>query len=169
MLPKQIQAIRARRELAGNPRDLAPFNPAIDSMLRGCGPVWRRVVIVFGREAERGSQWPGPNLLAADMRAQVENTQAMRPMRNAPIAPSMPPAKAPTRDAFARCVRRGLEMATTGCQWRMMPDDFPPVSTLRGCFHAWRDNGLLDEIDGNLRRPCVWPRPAQRNRRRGHR
>nr|WP_271906698.1 tyrosine-type recombinase/integrase [Leisingera sp. SS27] len=36
MLPKQVWAIRARLELAGNLRDLALFNVAIDSKLRGC-------------------------------------------------------------------------------------------------------------------------------------
>lgn len=36
LLPKQVWAIRARLELAGNMRDLALFNVAIDSKLRGC-------------------------------------------------------------------------------------------------------------------------------------
>ena len=35
LLPKQVWAIRARLELAGNFRDLALFNVAIDSKLRG--------------------------------------------------------------------------------------------------------------------------------------
>ena len=36
LLPKQVWAIRTRLELAGNLRDLALFNVAIDSKLRGC-------------------------------------------------------------------------------------------------------------------------------------
>ena len=36
LLPKQVSAFRARLELAGNSRDLALFNLAIDSKLRGC-------------------------------------------------------------------------------------------------------------------------------------
>ena len=36
LLPKQVWAIRARLELAGNLRDLTLFNIAIDSKLRGC-------------------------------------------------------------------------------------------------------------------------------------
>ena len=36
LLPKQVWAIRARLELAGSLRDLALFNVAIDSKLRGC-------------------------------------------------------------------------------------------------------------------------------------
>ncbi|MBW4709940.1 tyrosine-type recombinase/integrase [Roseobacter sp. YSTF-M11] len=38
-MPKQVWAIRARLELAGNLRDLALFNVAIDSKLRGCNLV----------------------------------------------------------------------------------------------------------------------------------
>ena len=29
-----------------------------------------------------------------------------------------------------------LYVATTGCQWRMLPNDVPPVSTVRGSFYA---------------------------------
>jgi transposase len=43
-----------------------------------------------------------------------------------------------------------LSIATTGCQWRMLPNDFPPVSTVRGYFYAWRDDGLLDEMNRKL-------------------
>ena len=39
LLPKQVWAIRARLELVGNMRDLALFNVAIDSKLRGCNLV----------------------------------------------------------------------------------------------------------------------------------
>ena len=43
-----------------------------------------------------------------------------------------------------------LFVATTGCQWRMLPNDFPPVSTVRGYFYAWRNDGLLDEMNREL-------------------
>lgn len=43
LLPKQGWAIRARLELASNLRDLALFNLAIDSKLRGCDLVGLRV------------------------------------------------------------------------------------------------------------------------------
>jgi len=44
LLPRQVWAIRARLELAGNRRDLALFNLAVDSKLRGCDLVRLRVV-----------------------------------------------------------------------------------------------------------------------------
>jgi integrase len=43
LLPKQVWAIRARLELAGNLRDIALFNVAIDSKLRGCDLVALKV------------------------------------------------------------------------------------------------------------------------------
>ena len=43
-----------------------------------------------------------------------------------------------------------LYIATTGCQWRMLPNDFPPVSTVRRYFYDWRNNGLLLEMNHHL-------------------
>ena len=43
LLPKQVWAIRARLELAGNPRDLALFYVAFNSKLRGCDLVTLKV------------------------------------------------------------------------------------------------------------------------------
>ena len=36
LLPKHVWSIRVRLEMAGNRRDLALFNMAVDSKLRGC-------------------------------------------------------------------------------------------------------------------------------------
>ncbi len=44
LLPKQVWAIRTRLEMSGNLRDLALFNIAIDSKLRGCDLVKLSVV-----------------------------------------------------------------------------------------------------------------------------
>jgi len=49
LLAKQVWAIRARLELAGNLRDLAIFNLAVDSKLRGCDLVSLRITdLVIG-------------------------------------------------------------------------------------------------------------------------
>ncbi|SDE78036.1 tyrosine-type recombinase/integrase [Ruegeria marina] len=57
LLPKQVWAIRARLELAGNLRDLALFNIAIDSKLRGCDLVRLKVsdLVINQRARERAS------------------------------------------------------------------------------------------------------------------
>src|SRR5580700_10986050 len=40
-----------------------------------------------------------------------------------------------------------LYIARTGCQWRMLPKDFPPFTTVQGYFYDWRDNGLFEKIN----------------------
>jgi integrase len=57
LLPRHVWSIRVRLEMAGNPRDLALFNMAVDSKLRGCDLVALRVRDVFaaGRVKERAS------------------------------------------------------------------------------------------------------------------
>ncbi|MEP1931349.1 MAG: tyrosine-type recombinase/integrase [Roseibium sp.] len=51
LLPKHVWAIRVRLELAGALRDLALFNLAIDSKLRGCDLVSLQVADVFSAGA----------------------------------------------------------------------------------------------------------------------
>ena len=57
LLPKHVWAIRVRLEIATNVRDLALFNLAIDSKLRGCDLVRLRVADVYaaGQVKERAS------------------------------------------------------------------------------------------------------------------
>jgi len=43
-----------------------------------------------------------------------------------------------------------LYIARTGCQWRMLPKDFPPFTTVQGYFYDWRDNGLFEQINFEL-------------------
>ncbi|HWG46496.1 MAG TPA: IS5 family transposase [Gemmataceae bacterium] len=40
----------------------------------------------------------------------------------------------------------------TGCQWRYLPKDFPPKSTVWRYFDEWRHNGTLDTIHDRLRK-----------------
>lgn len=57
LLPRHVWSIRVRLEMADNLRDLALFNLAVDSKLRGCDLVALRVrdVFVAGRVKERTS------------------------------------------------------------------------------------------------------------------
>ena len=41
-------------------------------------------------------------------------------------------------------------IARTGCQWRMLPGDFPHYSTVQRYFYAWRDDGTLERINFEL-------------------
>ena len=54
--PKHVWAIRVRLELAENHRDLALFNMAIDSKLRGCDLVKMKVVRRYGIGSDQGAR-----------------------------------------------------------------------------------------------------------------
>lgn len=43
-----------------------------------------------------------------------------------------------------------LYIASTGCQWRMLPKDFPPWSTVQRYFYEWREMGLWSRINHHL-------------------
>ncbi len=61
------------------------------------------------------------------------------------ISPFLPAAKRGGRPRTT-CLRAVVDaiqyIAVSGCQWRMLPRDFPPLSTVRGYFYAWRNDGL---------------------------
>lgn len=65
------------------------------------------------------------------------------------IRPFMPPRNRlgrPRSTDLREVMNALLYIASTGCQWRMLPKDFPPVSTVQGYFYDWRDSGLLQTI-----------------------
>src|SRR3954469_8543272 len=72
----------------------------------------------------------------------------------APVEPHIPlypggrPRKTDTRDVLDAI----LYILRTGCQWRYLPKDFPPKSTVWGYFDEWRHNGTLDTIHDSLRK-----------------
>ena len=41
-----------------------------------------------------------------------------------------------------------------GCQWRMLPKDFPNWKTVHDYFLRWRDNGTWNKIHDTLRESC---------------
>jgi putative transposase len=65
-----------------------------------------------------------------------------------PVYPGGRPRITPLRDV----VDAILYVLRTGCQWRYLPKDFPPKSTVWRYFNQWRHNGTLDAIHDALRR-----------------
>ena len=66
------------------------------------------------------------------------------------IDPLIPPSRRggrPRTTNMRSVVEAILYIASSGCQWRMLPGDFPPVSTVRGYFYAWREMGLWESIN----------------------
>jgi transposase len=64
-----------------------------------------------------------------------------------PVYPGGRPRKTPMRDVLDAI----LYLVRTGCQWRYLPKDFPPKSTVWGYFDEWRHNGTLELIHDTLR------------------
>jgi len=65
-------------------------------------------------------------------------------------APFIPPAKRGGRRRttdMREAVNAMLYIAASGCAWRLLPKCFPPVSTVRRYFYAWRDCGLFDAMN----------------------
>ena len=93
------------------------------------------------------------------------------------MEPLLPPPSAlgrPRETDMRAVVNAILYIASTGCQWRQLPKDFPPYSTVQGYFYAWSRNGtfasltslLADETvggrsgDRQREKHLVWPGPA---------
>jgi transposase len=73
------------------------------------------------------------------------------------IAPVIPPAKrgGGKRTVSIREVVNGLMyVLSTGCQWRAIPKDLPPRSTVNGYFALWDYDGTLDRIHHALYVKC---------------
>ena len=69
------------------------------------------------------------------------------------IALFMPPPPRlgrPRRTLLHEVANALLYIASTGCQWRMLPKDFPPYSTIQGYFYAWRPSGMWGKINHHL-------------------
>ena len=68
----------------------------------------------------------------------------------APLLPGPKPVGRPRAANLREVVNAILYMASTGCQWRMLPKDFPPFTTVQNYFYAWRDMGVLRAINNTL-------------------
>lgn len=73
------------------------------------------------------------------------------------IAPLIPPARkgGAKRTVNLREVVNGLlYVLSTGCQWRALPKDLPPKSTVYGYFDLWDWNGTLMRVHHALYVQC---------------
>ena len=73
------------------------------------------------------------------------------------IEPRIPPAKrgGNKRTVNVREIANGLMyILSTGCQWRAIPKDLPPRSTLYDYFDLWSWDGTLDRIHHALYVEC---------------
>lgn len=65
------------------------------------------------------------------------------------LAPLIPPAKAggrPRTTDMRAVIDALFYLLRTGCQWRQLPRDFPPKTTVYDYFAAWRRKGVWADI-----------------------
>ena len=73
------------------------------------------------------------------------------------VEPMIPPAKhgGRRRTVVVREVVNGvMYVLSTGCQWRYIPKDLPPRSTVNGYLRRWDDDRTLDRIHHALYVQC---------------
>ena len=67
-----------------------------------------------------------------------------------PLLPPASPLGRPRETNLRSVVNAILYMASTGCQWRQLPKEFPPYSTVQGYFYAWSRAGVFASINHAL-------------------
>ena len=100
--------------------------------------------------------WTTENRASYD-RSQLRYPSDMTDEEWAHIGPLIPPARrgGRKRSVDVREVVNGLMyVLSTGCQWRAVPKDLPPRSTLFGYFDLWDYDGTLDRIHHSLYVKC---------------
>ena len=79
--------------------------------------------------------------------------QALSDEQFALLEPMIPPARPggrPRTTDMRRLLDGLFYLVRTGCQWRYLPGDLPPKSTVWRYFDRWRREGTLDTIHDAL-------------------
>jgi len=70
------------------------------------------------------------------------------------VAPLIPAAKSggrPRTTDMREVVNATFYILRSGCQWRMLPQDFPPHPTVYDSFQTWRRAGVWERMHDTLR------------------
>ena len=70
------------------------------------------------------------------------------------LKPHLPTEKrrgAPRTVDLREIINALLYLVHTGCQWRMLPHDFPPWRTVYQYFQDWRNDGTWESLNRDLR------------------
>jgi putative transposase len=95
----------------------------------------------------------GPDLRPLHSRSRKEQTD-LSDEQLALLEPLLPKPKATGRPpAHLREVLNAIfYLVRSGCQWRLLPHDFPPGSTVHTWYRRWRKDGTWERINEALRR-----------------
>lgn len=69
------------------------------------------------------------------------------------LAPLLPVGSArgrPRTTSLRAVVDALLYILSTGCQWRLLPRDFPPRTTVQRYFYRWRDQDIWQRLNRHL-------------------
>ena len=68
-----------------------------------------------------------------------------------PHIPVAKPGGRPREHSMREIVNAIFYVLKTGCQWRMLPHDFPPHGTVYHYFNEWRKDGTWERLNAALR------------------
>lgn len=68
-----------------------------------------------------------------------------------PLIPAAKPGGRKEEHPKREIVNAIFYVLRSGCQWRMLPHDFPPWETVYDYFRRWRDSGVWETINHALR------------------
>src|SRR5712672_4112059 len=80
----------------------------------------------------------------------ASDTRAGEWAQIAPFLPARGRLGRPRERDLRTIVDAILYLLWTGCQWRALPREFPPRSTVQGYFYRWRDDGTWQRISAAL-------------------
>jgi putative transposase len=69
-----------------------------------------------------------------------------------PLVPAPQPILQPAKYTRREILNAIFYVNRAGCQWRMLPHDFPPWESVYGYFYQWRKDGTWQKINDALRR-----------------
>ena len=69
-----------------------------------------------------------------------------------PLVPIVKSGGRPAEYTRREIVNAILYVSRTGCQWRLLPHDFPPWKIVYAYFRTWRLDGTWQRIHDSLRR-----------------
>ena len=112
-------------------------------------PIQAETVLLRQRRAQQSS--PRPATREQSSRRSPSDLTAQEWAILQPLIPPAKPGGRPRTVDMREMINAILYVDRTGCQWRALPRDFPPWSTVWTYFRAWRLDGTWERIHTALR------------------
>jgi putative transposase len=86
----------------------------------------------------------------AGARYPTDRTEAERTLL-APLIPAAKPGGRPRTTDMREVAHASFCVLRGGCQWRLLPTEFPPHQTVDHYFRTWRQTGVWERMHDTLR------------------